>query len=122
MQVCFIRWAIFGISSEIATPGTAVGIDRNGPPVAAPGFGSHVSSWLAPPASQSRITCFSCFFSSPARTGSVRTSSAVMSAASAAAAEAAIVPRNRRRSNACSGEPQKLSRRLLGHRRRPLNN
>ena len=40
------------------TPGTAVGIARNGPPVGRPGFGSNVSSWLAPPASQSRITRF----------------------------------------------------------------
>ena len=32
---------------------------RNGPPVARPGLGSHVSSWLAPPASHSRMTRFS---------------------------------------------------------------
>ena len=50
-------------------PGTEVGIARNGPPVAAPGLGSQVSSWLAPPASQSRMTRFCCFFSSPASAG-----------------------------------------------------
>ena len=56
MQVWSIRWAILGISSEMWMPGTAVGIDRNGPPVGVPGLGSHVSSWLEPPASQSRMT------------------------------------------------------------------
>ena len=70
-------------------------------------MGSQVSSWLEPPASQSRITRFCCFFSSPARAGCFRTSSPVMSAANAAA-PAARVPRNRRRSTACSGEPQKV--------------
>ncbi len=39
-------------------PGTDVGIERNGPPVGVPGLGSQVSSWLEPPASQSRMTCF----------------------------------------------------------------
>ncbi len=39
-------------------PGTDVGIERNGPPVSVPGLGSQVSSWLEPPASQSRMTCF----------------------------------------------------------------
>ena len=39
MQVCFIRWAIFGISSEMWTPGTTVWIARNGPPVGRPGLG-----------------------------------------------------------------------------------
>ena len=29
---------------------------RNGPPVARPGLGSHVSNWLDPPASQTKIT------------------------------------------------------------------
>ena len=71
MQVWSIRWAIFGISSEMWMPGTDVGIDRNGPPVGVPGLGSHVSSWLDPPASQSRMTRFSFRFSSPASTGSL---------------------------------------------------
>ncbi len=44
MQVCFIRLAICGINSEMWMPGTEVGIARNGPPVGAPGLGSHVSS------------------------------------------------------------------------------
>ena len=70
MHVWSIRWAIFGISSEIWTPGTAVGIERNGPPVGVPGLGSQVSSWLEPPASQSRMTRFSFRLSSPASTGS----------------------------------------------------
>ncbi len=56
MQVWSIRWAIFGISSEISIPATDVWMERNGPPVSAPGLGSHVSNWLAPPASQSRMT------------------------------------------------------------------
>ncbi len=48
MQVRSIRAAIFGISSEMWTPGTEVGIERNGPPVGVPGLGSQVSSWLEP--------------------------------------------------------------------------
>ena len=46
-----IRRAVCGRSSQTCVPGTDVGIARNGPPVSVPGFGSHVSSWLAPPAS-----------------------------------------------------------------------
>ena len=69
MQVWSIRAAIFGISSEMWMPGTEVGIDRNGPPVGAPGLGSQVSSWLEPPASQSRMTCFCFCFSSAASAG-----------------------------------------------------
>ena len=38
----------------------------NGPPVGRPGLGSNVSSWLAPPASHSRMTCFFCLRTSPA--------------------------------------------------------
>ena len=112
MQVSFIRFAIFGINSEMLMPGTDVGIDRNGPPVGVPGLGSQVSSWLEPPASQSRITRFCCDLSAPAKAGCLRTSSTVMSAATAAA-PAAIAPRNPRRPTPCSGEPQKVSVRLF---------
>ena len=39
----------FGSSSQMWMPGTEVGIARNGPPVAVPGLGSQLSSWLRPP-------------------------------------------------------------------------
>jgi hypothetical protein len=89
------------------TPGTAVWIERNGPPVGAPGFGSHVSSWLAPPASQSRITRFCCFFISPARAELASRSMPVMSANAVVPSAAAAVPRNPRREIAWSADPQK---------------
>ncbi len=44
-------------------PGTSVWMERNGPPVLAPGFGSQVSSCDAPPASHRRMTRFWVFFS-----------------------------------------------------------
>src|SRR4051794_28330041 len=108
MQAWFIRFAICGISSLMATPGTLVLMARNGPPVAAPGLGSNVSSWLAPPASHSRMTRFCCCFSSFARAGSWRTFNAVI----AAAVPTALV-RKPRRSMACSAEPQKVLRMVM---------
>ena len=60
-----ICMAVLGKSSEIRTPGTVVSIDRNGPPVSVLGLGSQVSSWLAPPASQTTSTC-RCFLASSA--------------------------------------------------------
>ena len=50
--------ASFGRNSSTCSPGTDVGIDKCGPPVGIPGFGSQVSNWLGPPLIQSRITCF----------------------------------------------------------------
>src|SRR5947209_1480322 len=41
--------AIFGRCSEILTPGAAVAISLNGPPLAWPGFKSHRSMVLGPP-------------------------------------------------------------------------
>src|SRR5262245_53305918 len=108
MQVWFVRLAICGISSLMATPGTLVLMARNGPPVAAPGLGSNVSSWLAPPASHSRMTRFCCCFSSLARAGSWSTFRAVI----AAAVPTALV-RKPRRSIAWSGEPQKVLRLVM---------
>ncbi len=96
MQVFSMRWAIRGISSEISIPGTEVAIERNGPPVDVPGLGSHVSSWLEPPANHSRITRLFFRFSSLASAGCFKTSRSVMSAANAAA-PAATVPRKPRR-------------------------
>src|SRR5262245_6350181 len=77
-------------------PGSAVGIARYGPPVGLPGLGSNVSSWLAPPASHSKITRLSPRFNSLASSGLRNTSSAVISAASAPAPSAAA-PKNDRR-------------------------
>ena len=91
-------------------PGTAVGIDRNGPPVAAPGLGSHVSSWLAPPASQSRMHALLVASQLARQRRAAEDSSAGHVGAHAAAPAAAIVPRNPRRLTTCSGEPQKNDR------------
>ena len=43
-HVVFIRWAIFGISSQICAPVTLVWMGRNGPPVGRPTFMSKVSN------------------------------------------------------------------------------
>ncbi len=96
MQTCFMRFAISGISSEMCTPGTSVGMARNGPPVLAPGFGSHVSSWLDPPASQSMMTRFWFFLRSAATAGFARTLRPVMSA-KAVAVKAVVAARKSRR-------------------------
>src|SRR5262245_16623494 len=112
-QTCCMRCAILGISSVMCRPGTLVGMARNGPPVAVPGFGAQVSSWLAPPASQSRMTRFCCFLRSPATAGAARALRPVMSAAKAAA-PAASVPRKPRRSSTWPGEPQKVPVRDMG--------
>src|SRR5262245_60682682 len=105
-HVVFIRSAIFGISSEMAMPGTLVLIARNGPPVGAPGFGSHVSSCDAPPASHRRMTRFCVFLSAPFTSGAASALSCVMSAARVAPV-AAAAPRKARRFRAWSAEPQK---------------
>ena len=63
--------AHFGISDEKWTPGTAVGMLPNGPPMGRPGFGSQVSNWLGAPQSQSRMTFFSAFFAAAAKSGLV---------------------------------------------------
>ena len=91
---------------DVRAPGTSVWIARNGPPVVAPGFGSHVSSWLAPPASHSRMTRFCVFFSSPARAGGAED---VQAGHVGGAAAAGGRPRRGtpRRLTAWSGEPQK---------------
>ncbi len=80
MQVSLSRLAIFGISSLMRTPGVEVWIDRNGPPVTAPGLGSKVSSWLAPPASQRRMQRLPLRRSSLATAGEPSTWMPVMSA------------------------------------------
>ena len=95
MAVCCIRAARLGKSSLMWMPGTSVGIARNGPPVFTPGFGSHVSNWLAPPASQRRITRRSCFRSSAASAGDRSMPIADMSATGGAAAPTAESSRRR---------------------------
>src|SRR3954452_2743156 len=92
-----MSFAIFGSSSQMWTPGTTVGIALYGPPVGRPGLGSQVSSWLAPPASQRRITRLSFFFNSLANNGLLSALRAVMSAAKVKPAAAADAPRNARR-------------------------
>lgn len=72
-------------------PGTEVWIALNGPPVSVLGFGSHVSSWLTPPARKITSTRFCDFFSSlaaPALANPPRPS-------------AAVAPRSPRRETAC---------------------
>jgi hypothetical protein len=59
--------AIRGKSSQMSTPGTAVDMDLNGPPVGLPGLGSHVSNWLEPPANHTKSTRLFCFRSSSAQ-------------------------------------------------------
>src|SRR5579864_3846360 len=86
---------------------------RNGPPVLTPGFGSKVSSWLAPPASQSMMQRFCCCLSSAAMAGDERMElMPVMSAANAAPAPMAA-PRKPRRSSEWAAEPQKKLRVML---------
>src|SRR6476660_4665080 len=50
-------------------PGTEVGIARNGPPVAVPGFGSQLSNWLKPPAMLKTTIRFWSDFNCSAMTG-----------------------------------------------------
>jgi hypothetical protein len=59
-----------GISSPKCTPGSFVGMLRNGPAVGRPGFGSHVSNWLGAPQSQSRMQHFCVRFACCAKAGS----------------------------------------------------
>ena len=47
--------ASLGRCSLIITPGADVAIALNGPPLACPGLGSKVSSWLGPPGIHSRM-------------------------------------------------------------------
>ena len=55
----------------LVTLGTLVGMARNGPPVSVFGFGSHVSSWLTPPARKMTSIRFCADASSRAATGVV---------------------------------------------------
>src|SRR3954464_13209417 len=88
LSICLARR---GISSEKWTPGTFVGMLRNGPPNCVFGFGSQLSSWLMPPSSQTKSTCLLFVLSaSPARAES-RPQNAP------AAMPAAPSPRKRRR-------------------------
>src|SRR6266545_1277512 len=84
-------------------------MERNGPPVVAPGFGSHVSSCDAPPASHNRMTRFCDFLSALFTSGAASALSAVMSAARVAPA-ASAPPKTARRSMAWAAEPQKVLR------------
>ena len=111
MHVWSIRWAIFGISSEIWIPGTAVGIDRNGPPVGVPGLGSHVSNWLGAAGQPEQNDPLVIPLQLPGQHRAFSTSSTVMSAANAAA-PAATEPRKPRRLRAWSGDPQNVPRRV----------
>ena len=102
-----MRLAISGISSLIRTPGMSVPISVNGPPVGAPGLGSHVSNWLAPPASQRRMTRLLVFLSALFRPVSAKVFTAAL-VPSHPAPIAPTPPRNARRLRSCSAEPQKL--------------
>ena len=55
-----IIFAVSGRCSLIRTPVNLVGAESNGPRISggAPGFGSNVSKWLAPPSSQIKIQDF----------------------------------------------------------------
>ena len=102
----FMRFAICGISSLMWTPGTEVGMAANGPPVGRPGFGSHVSNWLAPPASQSRMTLLPLALSVSFSAGLAKECTAPMPLA-ARPVPAPSVRRKARRLTSCSEEPQK---------------
>src|SRR6476661_4315124 len=84
-------------------PGTDVGIARNGPPVAVPGFGSQLSSWLRPPAMLNTTMRFWSDFNWFAIAGVENTPSP---AVQAPAPKAASDPRNWRRAIECSGDLQ----------------
>ena len=58
--------AVCSQPSAIWMPGTAVSIALVSPPLSVPGLGSKVSSWLGPPAIQSRMQAICRFRSSSA--------------------------------------------------------
>ena len=51
----FMTLAVWSQPSAIEMPGTAVAMALVSPPCSVPGLGSNVSSWLGPPAIQSRM-------------------------------------------------------------------
>ena len=51
----FMTLAVWSQPSAIEMPGTAVAMALVSPPWSVPGLGSNVSSWLGPPAIQSRM-------------------------------------------------------------------
>src|SRR3954470_15303358 len=84
-------------------PGTDVGIARNGPPVAVPGFGSQLSSWLRPPDMLNTTIRFWSDFNCAAMTGLEKMP---RPPAQALAPTAASDPINCRRAIVCSGDLQ----------------
>ncbi|MEA3209839.1 MAG: hypothetical protein QOE70_2896 [Chthoniobacter sp.] len=64
---------------------------RKGPPKSVFGFGSQLSSWLMPPSSQTKSTCFSRWRSASANPGEASPHSAP-----------SVVPRKARRESECS--------------------
>ena len=68
------------------TPGTDVGMARNGPPVAVPGFGSQLSSCERPPARLMTIIRFCARVISAATAGAVKKPKFGMTAAAPAPA------------------------------------
>ena len=106
MQVFFMRWAIFGISSRDVHAGHrgrdgAEGTAGDGAGLGVPGF--QLAGAARQPQQDDR---FCCFLSSPARAGLVRTLSWLMSAGEGGGT-GRHRPRKPRRFRACSGEPQK---------------
>jgi hypothetical protein len=95
----FICLAVCGSSSQMRVPGTAVGIEANGPPVSVPGLGSQVSSWLTPPARKMTSTRFWALASWPV-------AAALANPAGPRAAAAPAAPRNARRETVCSADRQ----------------
>ena len=93
---CICR-AVRGSNSQIWRPGTLVGIARKGPPVAVPGLGSQVSSWLEPPWRKICRTRLPEPCTERASAG--RRTRPV-------AAAAAMPPNSARRERRCSTEPQ----------------
>lgn len=92
-----IRLAVKERSSLTWTPGTDVGIERNGPPNSVPGFGSQLSNWLMPPSSQMKSTWRSFERIAAANPGRSRPRIPI-----APAAPPASVPSRRRRDISCS--------------------
>ena len=85
-----------GSSSVTWMPGTVVGMRGTARRTCVFGFGSQLSSWLMPPSSQTKSTCFSLFRIASAAAG-------VTSPPNAPKASApALAPRKRRRERACS--------------------
>src|SRR4051812_43070555 len=102
-------FAVFGISSEMWTPGIDVAIVRNGPPNVVFGFGSQLSNWLIPPSIQTKTICLSFAAASAATTGDDRGATPNEPSASPPAA-APAVPSQRRRFSRCSHGLQRFER------------